>query len=53
MDEVAEHDAKMKFAGDEFVKAEQEYNEVNRLYNENNLQLTRQQSKVNALQAGT
>jgi chromosome segregation protein len=49
MEEVVEHDAKMKFAGDEFVKTEQEYNEVNRLYNDHNLQLTRQQSKVNAL----
>ncbi|MGN6193494.1 MAG: chromosome segregation protein SMC [Ginsengibacter sp.] len=49
MEEVAEHDAKTKFAGDEFVKTEQEYNDVNRLYNDHNLQLTRQQSKVNAL----
>ena len=49
MEEVAVHDEKTKFAGDEFVKTEQEYNEVNRLYNDNNLQLARQQSKVNAL----
>ncbi len=49
MEEVAAHDEKTKFAGDEFVKTEQEYNEVNRLYNDNNLQLARQQSKVNAL----
>jgi chromosome segregation protein len=49
MEEVAEHDAKTKFVGDEFVKTEQEYNDVNRLYNDHNLQLTRQQSKVNAL----
>jgi len=49
MEHVAAHDEKMKFAGEEFVKTEQEYNEVNRLYNDNNLQFTRQQSKVNAL----
>jgi chromosome segregation protein len=49
MEEVAEHDAKTKFVGEEFVKTEQEYNDVNRLYNDHNLQLTRQQSKVNAL----
>jgi chromosome segregation protein len=29
--------------------AEQNYNEVNRLYNENNLQLTRQQSRISSL----
>ncbi len=46
---VAEHDAKMKLAGDEFIKTEQEFNEVNSLYNDSNLQLTRQQSKVIAL----
>ena len=49
MAEVTEHDAKMKFAADEFVKTEQEYNDVNRFYNDHNLQLARQQSKVNAL----
>ena len=53
MEQVAQHDAKMKIAGDEFIKTEQEFNEVNRLYNDNNLQLTRQQSKVNALKPGT
>jgi chromosome segregation protein len=47
--EVKSHDEKMKIAGDDFVKTEEEYNEVNRLYNDNNLQLTRQQSKVNSL----
>lgn len=47
--EVTAHDEKTKFAGDEFVKTEQEYIEANRLYNDSNLQLARQQSKVNAL----
>ncbi|MEO6844857.1 MAG: chromosome segregation protein SMC [Ginsengibacter sp.] len=49
MEEVKLHDYKMKIAGDDFVKTEQEYNEVNRLYNDNNLQLARQQSQVNSL----
>jgi chromosome segregation protein len=49
MEQVADHDEKMQLAGDAFIKAEQEYTEVNRLYNDHNLQLTRQQSKVNAL----
>jgi chromosome segregation protein len=39
----------MKINRDEFAKAEQEFNDVNRLYNDNNIQLTRQQSKVNSL----
>lgn len=49
MAEVTEHDAKMKLAANEFVKTEQEYNDVNRFYNDHNLQLAKQQSKVNAL----
>ena len=49
MEEVKLHDDKMKTAGDDFIKTEQEYNEVNRLYNDNNLQLARQQNKVNSL----
>jgi chromosome segregation protein len=49
IEQVAQHDGKMKFAGDEFTKAEQEFNEANRLFNEHNLQLTRQQSKVNSI----
>ena len=48
--EVEQLDAKMKIAGDEFVNAENEFNNVNGLYNENNLLLAKQQSKVNALQ---
>ncbi|MEP6927354.1 MAG: chromosome segregation protein SMC [Ginsengibacter sp.] len=48
--EVEQLDAKMKMAGDEFVNAENEFNDVNGLYNENNLLLAKQQSKVNALQ---
>ena len=48
-EEVGSHDEKMKFAGDEFVKAEQEFNESNSLFNDHNLQLTRQQSKVNSI----
>lgn len=49
VEEVAAHDSKTKFAGDEFIKTEKEYNEVVRLYNDNNLLLARQQSKVNSL----
>jgi chromosome segregation protein len=48
-EEVEAHDEKMKFAGDEFVKAEKEFNEANSLFNDHNLQLTRQQSKVNSI----
>ncbi|MEO9003378.1 MAG: chromosome segregation protein SMC, partial [Ginsengibacter sp.] len=47
---VQEHDEKMKFAGDEFLKAEKEYSEANTLFNNHNLQLIRQQSKVNSIQ---
>ena len=49
IEHVAAHDEKMNFAGEEFINTEKDYNEINRLYNDNNLQLTRQQSKVNAL----
>ncbi len=49
VEEVKEHDGKMKFAADEFLKAEQEYNEASALYNNHNLQLARQQSKVNSI----
>ncbi len=49
MEQVQQHDAKMKITGDEFVKTEGEYNTINTLYNDHNLQLTRQQSKVSAL----
>ncbi|MDP4285285.1 MAG: chromosome segregation protein SMC [Bacteroidota bacterium] len=49
IEQVEEHDAKMKITGDDFVTTEQEFNEVNRLFNDKNIQLTRQQSKVNAL----
>ena len=48
--EVEQLDAKMKIAGDEYMNAENEFNDVNGLYNENNLLLAKQQSKVNALQ---
>jgi chromosome segregation protein len=48
--EVEQVDARMKFAVDEFANAENEFNDVNGLYNENNLLLAKQQSKVNALQ---
>jgi len=47
--QVNELDGKMKIAGDEFISAENEYNTINRLYNENNISLTRQQSKVTSL----
>ena len=49
IEQVSQHDGKMKFAGDEFSKAEQEFTEANRLFNDHNLQLTRQQSKVNSI----
>ncbi|MDQ2864513.1 MAG: chromosome segregation protein SMC, partial [Bacteroidota bacterium] len=48
-EQVNELDGKMKIAGDEFISAENEYNAINRLYNENNILLTRQQSKVTSL----
>ncbi|MEO8861102.1 MAG: chromosome segregation protein SMC [Ginsengibacter sp.] len=47
---VNDLDGKMKIAGDEFVDAENGFNAANGLYNENNLLLARQQSKVNSLQ---
>ena len=39
----------MKTQEQDYRFAEQNYNDVNRLYNENNLQLTRQQSKISSL----
>jgi len=48
-EEVGMHGEKMQFSGDEFIKAEQGFNEASSLFNENNLQLTRQQSKVNSI----
>lgn len=47
--DVEQLDDKMKIATDEFSNAENDFNQANGLYNENNLQLTRQQSKVNSL----
>ncbi len=47
--DVQELDNKLKIASEEFASAEIEFNQVNGLYNENNLQLARQQSKVNSL----
>ncbi len=47
--EVQELDTKLKIASEELSNAENEFNQVNGLYNENNLQLARQQSKVNSL----
>ena len=49
-EKVKEHEDKMKLINDEFIKAEQEYNSANSFFNEQNLQLTRQQSKVNSIQ---
>ena len=49
IEQVGDHDGKMKFAGDEFAKAEQEFHQANTLFNDHNLQLTRQQSKVNSI----
>jgi chromosome segregation protein len=48
-EKVKEHEDKMKLVNDEFIKAEQEYNLANSFFNEQNLQLTRQQSKVNSI----
>ncbi|MDQ6904876.1 MAG: chromosome segregation protein SMC, partial [Bacteroidota bacterium] len=47
---VNDLDGKMKIAGDGFLDAENGFNAANGLYNENNLLLARQQSKVNSLQ---
>jgi chromosome segregation protein len=47
---VEELDMQMKKVVEEFVNTENEFNAANGLYNENNLLLARQQSKVNALQ---
>ncbi|MEO8111408.1 MAG: chromosome segregation protein SMC [Ginsengibacter sp.] len=47
--DVQELDSKLNIASEEFSNAENEFNQVNGLYNENNLQLARQQSKVNSL----
>lgn len=49
VEQVKAHDAKMKIAAGDFVESELAYNEINKLFNESNLQLTRQQSKVNSL----
>ena len=48
--EVEKLDATMKIAGEEFMNAENEFNAINGLYNENNLLLARQQNKLNSLQ---
>ena len=47
--QVASHDEKMKSTNEEFGNTEKAYNEAQQAYNESNIQLTRQQSKVNAL----
>ena len=49
-DEVDQLDSKIKIAGEAFMNAEKEFNTVNGLYNDTNLLLAKQQSKVNALQ---
>ncbi|MEO6948329.1 MAG: chromosome segregation protein SMC [Ginsengibacter sp.] len=46
---VKESDSMMQVSNAEFTKAEQEFNEANRVFNESNLQLTRHQSKLNAI----
>ena len=43
-------DSKIKIAVEAFMNAEKEFNTVNGLYNDTNLLLAKQQSKVNALQ---
>ena len=47
--QVASHDEKMKSTNEEFADTEKAYSEAQQAYNESNIQLTRQQSKVNAL----
>ncbi|MGN6264622.1 MAG: chromosome segregation protein SMC [Ginsengibacter sp.] len=48
-EKVKAHEDRMKLVNDEFIKAEQEYNSASSFFNEQNLQLTRQQSKVNSI----
>ncbi|KAA9035855.1 chromosome segregation protein SMC [Ginsengibacter hankyongi] len=48
--EVEKLDATMKIASEEFMNAENEFNSINGMYNENNLLLARQQNKLNSLQ---
>ncbi len=48
--EVEKLDATMKIAAEELMNAENEFNAINGLYNENNLLLARQQNKLNSLQ---
>jgi chromosome segregation protein len=48
--DVEQLNASMNIAGEEFMNAENEFNAINGLYNENNLLLARQQSKLNSLQ---
>jgi chromosome segregation protein len=47
--EVSEQENLMKILDAEFKETEESFNQSNRVYNEFNLQLTRQQSKVNSL----
>lgn len=47
--EVSEQENSMKILDSEFKETEEAFNQSNRVYNEYNLQLTRQQSKVNSL----
>ncbi|MEO6135095.1 MAG: chromosome segregation protein SMC [Ginsengibacter sp.] len=49
IEKVAKHVLEMKTSNELFSQTELEYNDIIRSYNENNIHLTRQQSKVNAL----
>ncbi|MEO6818693.1 MAG: chromosome segregation protein SMC [Ginsengibacter sp.] len=46
---VKEYDSMMLISNTEYSKSELEFNEANRIFNESNLQLTRHQSKLNAI----
>ena len=47
--EVEQLDGKIKIASDEFVNSENTYSEINALFNESNLLLASQESKLNSL----
>lgn len=49
IEKVSSHEASMKAGNALFETAEQDFNNANSRFNEQNLQLTRQQSKVNSL----
>ncbi len=48
-EELQQHSGKLSYAEESFRAAESHYNEATQQYNEFNLQVTKQQSKINAL----